>query len=286
MPSASDIEVRFAVGARRLRDIPPPEAATELERKPQPHRHRPRGAALQRRAAAGHVGRAHHRRDGRRHRRGGRGLKAGAAPASWGWPSENVRLLLASTEPVDQVVTPARTHYTPAGLQRRLGRTGTNRSPALWRPDFTCGTPAPAAPAELMRGADDWPRVQHLPNISREDLPAGQRALPGLAPPGQWRHGHRAGGLPAPRRGASLRRALVVKGRSSRSCRHPPRPARFRSMPPPSSTKSSWHWRADPVAVPAVRRVSSPPPPSAPSPARWSPQHWPTHRPDVRAQGA
>ena len=152
-----------------------------------------------------------------------------------------MRLLLASTEPVDQVVTPpGRTTPCRTSTPSRP-HWAANRSLRCGDLDFVdTGT---RSLAELMRGADDWPRVQHLLNISREDpaLLANERFC--LAPPA-------SGATAIVPAGYQLRaEGRVCVARSSQGPFEQvvfgtPRPARFRSMLPPSSTKSSWHWRA------------------------------------------
>jgi hypothetical protein len=92
------------------------------------------------------------------------GLKAGAAPASWGWPSEWISGLLASTEATGRPVRVAGVYYTLSDLQSIAKAVATGRR-------IKCGTlefefRGRRSFSEVARGTDDKPRLQHIVNVS------------------------------------------------------------------------------------------------------------------------
>jgi S1-C subfamily serine protease len=96
------------------------------------------------------------------------GLKAGAAPASWGWPAEWIPQLLASTEDTNRAIRISGSYYTLSDLQaigkakesgKRITCGGLQFS-YLGRRSFN----------DVARGADDQPRVQHIMRVSMRPL--------------------------------------------------------------------------------------------------------------------
>ncbi|MBB3105335.1 S1 family peptidase [Azomonas macrocytogenes] len=116
VPTASDQLVTLAVGATRLQDILPDEAARELNRSGSRISIQTSvlrlNVALQPGMSGGPIVDAAGDVVGIV----AGGLKAGAAPVSWGWSRDNVHLLLASVEPVDQNVVLAQVQYSSAEL--------------------------------------------------------------------------------------------------------------------------------------------------------------------------
>jgi hypothetical protein len=103
------------------------------------------------------------------------GLKAGSAPVSWAWPRSGVRLLLASSERVDITVPLARIHYSSSDLEQLASAQRTGRR--LKCGDLEFYDSGVRSLGDLMRGADDFQRVQYLIQISREDAQKLQQAL-------------------------------------------------------------------------------------------------------------
>lgn len=167
MPTAGDQEVRFSTGATRLLDILPPAAADELRASGSP-------IAMERRVLRFNVALQPGMSGGPIVNAAGEvigvvagGLKAGAAPASWGWPGEGVRQLLASSEPTDRAVRVASSYYTLRDFTQVSRALAQNRRLRCGELEFTDTGARPLG--ELVRGADDWPRVQYLLGLTRED---------------------------------------------------------------------------------------------------------------------
>lgn len=175
VPTAGDQPVTLAVGATRLKDILPDEAARELTRS---------GSrivtdtdvlrlnvALQPGMSGGPIVDAAGEVVGIV----AGGLKAGSAPVSWAWPRGGVRLLLASSERVDITVPLARIHYSSSDLEQLASAQRTGRR--LKCGDLEFYDSGLRSLGDLMRGADDFQRVQYLIQISREDAQQLQQAL-------------------------------------------------------------------------------------------------------------
>jgi hypothetical protein len=164
-PTAGDKGVRFSSGATRLRDILPPSAAQELAngsrvaldaevlRLDAPLEPGMSGGPIVN-AAGEVVGVV------------AGGLKAGASTASWGWPGEGVRRLLVSNETLHQPLRNTSLFYSEQDFTQVSRALAQNRRLRCGELEFTDTGVRPLA--ELMRGADDWPRVQHIMNLSRE----------------------------------------------------------------------------------------------------------------------
>lgn len=167
MPTAGDQEVRFSTGASRLVDILPSAAADELRHSGSPiatdHEVLRFNVALQPGMSGGPIV----NRSGEVIGIVAGGLKAGAAPASWGWPGQGVRQLLASTEPTDRVVRVASTYYSLPDLSALQAARQKGRKLKCGELEFI--DTGLRSLNDLMRGADDWQRVQYLIGLSREN---------------------------------------------------------------------------------------------------------------------
>lgn len=167
MPTAGDQEVRFSTGATRLLDILPPAAADELRASGSP-------IAVDRQVLRFNVALQPGMSGGPIVNAAGDvigvvagGLKAGAAPASWGWPGEGVRKLMVSNEPTDRVVRVASTYYSMQDFTQVSRALQQNRRLRCGELEFSdAGT---RTLGELMRGADDLPRVRYLMGLTQED---------------------------------------------------------------------------------------------------------------------
>ena len=166
VPTASDQPVTLAVGATRLRDVLPDEAAQELTRSgsliatgTQVLR---LNIALQPGMSGGPIVDAAGDVIGVV----AGGLKSGASTVSWAWPSDGVRRLLASTEPVGQAVILSKLQYTLPELEQLAAAQRSGRR-------LTCGEltfydSGERRLVELLAGADDYQRVEHIMRISQE----------------------------------------------------------------------------------------------------------------------
>jgi hypothetical protein len=165
VPTAGDKAVRFSSGATKLRDILPPAAAQELAdgsrvaldaevlRLDAPLEPGMSGGPIVN-AAGEVVGVV------------AGGLKAGASTASWGWPGDGVRRLLVSNEALHQPLRNTGLFYSEQDFTQVSRALAQNRRLRCGELEFT--DTGVRSLAELMRGADDWPRVQHIMNLSRE----------------------------------------------------------------------------------------------------------------------
>ncbi len=95
------------------------------------------------------------------------GLKAGAAPASWGWPSEWVNQLLASAAPVNAPVHLSKSYFTLSDLERAHSDTVSSRR--IQCGDLSFRDVGVRSFDDVARGADDFARVQYLAGLSRLD---------------------------------------------------------------------------------------------------------------------
>lgn len=168
MPTAGDQEVRFSTGATRLTDILPPAAAEEL-------RHSGSPIAIDREVLRFNVALQPGMSGGPIVNAAGEvigvvagGLKAGAAPASWGWPGEGVRQLLASAEPTDRVVRVASTYYSLQDFTQVSRALAQNRRLRCGELEFTDMGLRPFG--ELARGADDMQRLLHVIGLSGDSI--------------------------------------------------------------------------------------------------------------------
>lgn len=168
MPTAGDQEVRFSTGATRLLDILPPAAADELRASGSP-------IAPEREVLRFNVALQPGMSGGPIVNSAGEvigvvagGLKAGAAPASWGWPSDGVRRLLDSTEPTDRVVKVASMYYSLPDLSALATARQQGRRLRCGGLEFTDS--GMRALGDLMRGADDIQRVIYLISISGDSI--------------------------------------------------------------------------------------------------------------------
>ena len=175
VPTAYDQPVTVATGASRLRDILPDEAAQELSRSGSRISVQTEvlrlSAAIQPGMSGGPIINA----DGDVVGVVAGGLKSGASTVSWAWSSNGVRLLLASKESANQNVALARIHYSSSELEQMANaqRSGSR---------LTCGElefydSGRRTLADLMRGADDFKRLQYLMQLSREDPQQLERAV-------------------------------------------------------------------------------------------------------------
>lgn len=168
MPTAGDQEVRFSTGATRLMDILPSAAADELRASGSP-------IAIDREVLRFNVALQPGMSGGPIVNAAGEvigvvagGLKAGAAPASWGWPGDGVRRLLASTEPTDRVVKVASTYYSLPELSALAAARQQGRKLRCGGLEFTDSGLRPFG--ELVRSADDIQRVTYLVSISGDNI--------------------------------------------------------------------------------------------------------------------
>lgn len=167
MPTAGDQPVHFSTGASRLADILPPAAADELKKSGSP-------IAIDREVLRFNVALQPGMSGGPIVNAAGEvigvvagGLKAGAAPASWGWPGDGVRRLLVSTEPTTQAVKVASTYYSLQEMQQVAAARDRNRRLQCGALEFVdSGT---RRLSDLLRGADDQPRLHHILNLLRVD---------------------------------------------------------------------------------------------------------------------
>ena len=165
VPSASDQLVTLSVGDTQLKDILPAQAARELavsgSRISIATQVLRINVALQPGMSGGPI------IDSKGEVIGvvAGGLKAGSAPVSWAWTRESVRRLLASVDSIDQVVAISPIQYSSNELQQlALAQRDSKRVRCGDLEFYESGT---RTLADLMRGADDFERVQHIIKISQ-----------------------------------------------------------------------------------------------------------------------
>lgn len=166
VPTAGDQLVTFSVGASRLSDVLPPALAEELTSGSRIDLQRPVlrfNVALQPGMSGGPIVDAAGDVIGVV----AGGLRAGAAPASWGWPGDGVRQLLTSAEATNQAVRLTSAHYSlqdfnalssapPSGRRLRCG-------------DLEFVESGTRTLAEMLPGTDDVPRVQYILGLLNQD---------------------------------------------------------------------------------------------------------------------
>lgn len=165
--TAGDQLVTFSVGASRLSDVLPPALAEEL---------RSSGSRidLQRAVLRFNVALQPGMSGGPIVDAAGDvigvvagGLRAGAAPASWGWPGDGVRQLLASSESPDQPVRLTAAHYSLQDINTLSTALQTGRR--LRCGDLAFVDAGVRTLAELLPGTDDAPRVQYILGLLNQD---------------------------------------------------------------------------------------------------------------------
>jgi hypothetical protein len=163
-PSAGDLEVKFSTGSSVLRDILPSEALSELRQSQSQIDVDSEilrfNVALQPGMSGGPIV----DKAGRVIGIVAGGLKAGAAPASWGWPSEWIQQLQASTQVKNQPVLLARAYYSFSEMDAVAKAITTGKS-------LTCGAitfryHGERAFQDVARGADDEVRLRYIEGIS------------------------------------------------------------------------------------------------------------------------
>ncbi len=162
--TAGDNDVRFSVGAERLVDILPPQAQQELSRSGSRIDIRRAvlrfNVALQPGMSGGPIIDAQGAVVGIV----AGGLKAGAAPASWGWPAEWVAELLTSGDAANQPVRVTGTYYSLREMQAVAQAEAGGRRIRCGQLELEFrGT---RAFPEVARGSDDYPRLQYLLSLS------------------------------------------------------------------------------------------------------------------------
>jgi Trypsin-like peptidase domain len=163
-PSAGDQQVTFSTGSSYLRDILPREAASALQRA---NSHINMNGEVLRFNVALQPGMS----GGPIVNSAGEvvgivagGLKAGAAPASWGWPAEWISQLRASNDARDQPVSLADAYYTLTDMAVEAEAVKSGRK-------IVCGSLTFAFHGQrgfldVARGADDEARLNYLKGLS------------------------------------------------------------------------------------------------------------------------
>ena len=167
--TAGDQLVTFSTGQNRLADILPPEAQQELARSGS--RIDTRRAVLRFNVALqpGMSGGPIIDAQGQVVGIVAGGLKAGAAPASWGWPAEWVGDLVQSNDAREQPVRVAGTYYSLTEMRAVAQAEASGRRMRCGALDFEFrGT---RRFADVARGADDHPRLQYLLQIAGQPPP-------------------------------------------------------------------------------------------------------------------
>lgn len=167
--TAGDQLVTFSTGQSRLVDILPPEAQQELARAGSRIDTRRQvlrfNVALQPGMSGGPIIDAQGQVVGIV----AGGLKAGAAPASWGWPAEWVGDLMASNDAREQPVRVAGAYYSLPEMRAVAQAEASGRRMRCGQLDFEFrGT---RRFAEVARGTDDYPRLQYLLQIGGQPPP-------------------------------------------------------------------------------------------------------------------
>jgi hypothetical protein len=96
------------------------------------------------------------------------GLKAGAAPASWGWPSQWISSLKISSAPVSIPILTAGAYYSTSDLDKIAVVMGDDKK--LQCGALTMRFIGARMFSDLAVGADDGPRLQHIMQISGMSL--------------------------------------------------------------------------------------------------------------------
>jgi S1-C subfamily serine protease len=168
-PSAGDQEVAFSVGSDKLRDILPSEAVRELQANNSAidldQRVLRFNIALQPGTSGGPIIDANGQVIGVV----AGGLKAGAAPASWGWPADWIPRLLTSNENRATPVIIARSFYSLNEMAAEANAISSNRQITCGGLSFSYRGTRPYQ--AVATGTDDRQRLSYLEQLSR--LPSG-----------------------------------------------------------------------------------------------------------------
>ncbi len=164
-PSAGDQEVAFSAGSDKLRDILPSDAVRELQANNSAidldQRVLRFNIALQPGTSGGPIIDANGQVIGVV----AGGLKAGAAPASWGWPADWIPRLLASNENRATPVIIARSFYSLNEMAAEANAISSNRQ--ITCGGLTFGYRGTRPYQAVANGSDDRPRLDYLVQLSR-----------------------------------------------------------------------------------------------------------------------